>query len=113
MLFRSGTSLSAEDVIQQWNQPMSAGIKSGMTLEQWKRLRDAPDNDPALKPEAIPARQPPVMERFFNSKYNFIGVFKPPEARAELGIGEGLLRVSVGLEDVEDIKEDLAQALAA
>ena len=36
-----------------------------------------------------------------------------PEARAELGIGEGLLRISVGLEDVEDIKEDLAEALAA
>jgi O-succinylhomoserine sulfhydrylase len=34
-----------------------------------------------------------------------------PEARAELGIGEGLLRLSVGLEDPEDLKEDLAQAL--
>lgn len=37
----------------------------------------------------------------------------PPEARAELGIGDGLLRLSVGLEDVADIKEDLAQALSA
>lgn len=37
----------------------------------------------------------------------------PPEARAELGIGAGLLRLSVGLEDVADIKEDLAQALSA
>jgi O-succinylhomoserine sulfhydrylase len=36
-----------------------------------------------------------------------------PEARAELGIGEGLLRLSVGLEDPEDLKEDLAQALEA
>lgn len=36
-----------------------------------------------------------------------------PEERAELGISDGLLRVSVGLEDVEDIKEDLAQALGA
>jgi O-succinylhomoserine sulfhydrylase len=36
-----------------------------------------------------------------------------PEARAELGIGEGLLRLSVGLEDAEDIKEDLARALSA
>ena len=35
------------------------------------------------------------------------------EKRAELGIGDGLLRISVGLEDVEDIKEDLAQALLA
>ncbi len=35
------------------------------------------------------------------------------EARAELGITEGLLRISVGLEDVADVKEDLARALLA
>ena len=34
-----------------------------------------------------------------------------PEARAEAGIGDGLLRVAVGLEDVEDIKADLARGL--
>jgi O-succinylhomoserine sulfhydrylase len=34
-----------------------------------------------------------------------------PEERAELGIGDGLVRLSVGLENVEDIKEDLASAL--
>jgi O-succinylhomoserine sulfhydrylase len=33
------------------------------------------------------------------------------EARAHLGITPGLLRLSVGLEDPEDIKEDLARAL--
>ncbi len=37
----------------------------------------------------------------------------PAPERAELGITEGLLRISVGLEDVEDVKEDLAQALKA
>ena len=36
-----------------------------------------------------------------------------PEERAELGIGEGLVRLSVGLEDPEDLKEDLSQALGA
>jgi O-succinylhomoserine sulfhydrylase len=35
-----------------------------------------------------------------------------PEQRAALGIGPGLLRLSVGLEDVDDLIEDLAQALA-
>lgn len=35
-----------------------------------------------------------------------------PEARAESGITDALLRVSVGLEDVEDIKKDLARGLA-
>ena len=34
-----------------------------------------------------------------------------PEQRAALGIGPGLLRLSVGLEDPEDLIEDLAQAL--
>ena len=35
-----------------------------------------------------------------------------PEERAELGISDGLLRLSVGLEDPEDLKEDLVQALS-
>lgn len=36
-----------------------------------------------------------------------------PEDRAALGIGDGMLRLSVGLEDVEDLKEDLARGLKA
>ena len=34
-----------------------------------------------------------------------------PEERAEAGISEGLIRLAVGLEDAEDIMEDLKQAL--
>ena len=34
-----------------------------------------------------------------------------PEARSAAGIGEGLLRVAVGLEAIEDIKADLARGL--
>jgi O-succinylhomoserine sulfhydrylase len=36
-----------------------------------------------------------------------------PEARAEAGIGEGLLRIAVGLESVDDIEADLLRGLAA
>ncbi len=36
-----------------------------------------------------------------------------PEERAELGISDGLVRLSVGIEDVEDILADLDRALAA
>lgn len=36
----------------------------------------------------------------------------PAENRARLGIGDGLVRLSVGVEDVEDLRADLAQALA-
>ncbi len=35
----------------------------------------------------------------------------PPEERARAGITDGLVRLSVGLEDVEDLIDDLAQAL--
>jgi cystathionine gamma-lyase len=37
----------------------------------------------------------------------------PAEVRARLGIGDALVRLSVGIEDVEDLREDLAHALAA
>jgi cystathionine gamma-lyase len=36
----------------------------------------------------------------------------PPEKRAALGIGDGLVRLSVGVEDEADLIADLAQALA-
>jgi len=35
------------------------------------------------------------------------------EARAAAGIGEGLLRIAVGLESIEDLKRDLARGLGA
>ncbi len=35
------------------------------------------------------------------------------EERAELGIGDGHIRLSVGLEDVEDLSEDIISALSA
>ena len=37
----------------------------------------------------------------------------PADQRARLGIGDGLIRLSVGIEDVEDQREDLKRALAA
>ena len=36
----------------------------------------------------------------------------PPEIRAEIGIDDGLVRLSVGVEDVDDLIADLKQALA-
>ncbi|MDB4971895.1 MAG: Methionine gamma-lyase [Myxococcaceae bacterium] len=36
-----------------------------------------------------------------------------PEERAELGIGEGLLRLSVGLEEPDDLWDELARALSS
>jgi cystathionine beta-lyase/cystathionine gamma-synthase len=36
----------------------------------------------------------------------------PPDRRAALGITDGLVRISAGIEDIDDLREDLAQALA-
>jgi cystathionine gamma-lyase len=36
----------------------------------------------------------------------------PPENRAALGISDGLVRLSVGIEDAEDLIEDLRDALS-
>ena len=35
----------------------------------------------------------------------------PTEERARLGISDGLVRISVGIEDVDDLIADLDQAL--
>jgi cystathionine beta-lyase/cystathionine gamma-synthase len=37
----------------------------------------------------------------------------PADRRQEIGITDGLVRISAGIEDIEDLKEDLAQALDA
>jgi O-acetylhomoserine (thiol)-lyase len=34
------------------------------------------------------------------------------ERRASMGIGDNLIRLSVGIEDIEDLLADFAQALA-
>jgi cystathionine beta-lyase/cystathionine gamma-synthase len=36
----------------------------------------------------------------------------PPERRLQIGLSEDMVRISVGIEDVDDLKEDLDQALA-
>jgi cystathionine gamma-lyase len=36
----------------------------------------------------------------------------PPERRAQLGIGDNLVRLSVGVEDVADLRADIEAALA-
>jgi cystathionine gamma-lyase/homocysteine desulfhydrase len=37
----------------------------------------------------------------------------PADRRAALGITDGLVRISVGIEDIDDLTADLAQALDA
>jgi cystathionine gamma-lyase len=37
----------------------------------------------------------------------------PPDVRAKLGISDGLVRLSVGVEDAADLEADVRQALEA
>jgi cystathionine beta-lyase/cystathionine gamma-synthase len=36
----------------------------------------------------------------------------PPERRAQIGIGEGMVRLSCGVEDTDDLLDDVEQAFA-
>jgi cystathionine beta-lyase/cystathionine gamma-synthase len=36
----------------------------------------------------------------------------PADRRASIGITDSMIRISTGIEDIEDLKEDLEQALA-
>ena len=42
-----------------------------------------------------------------------LAAFAAKAALAQAGIGEGMIRLSVGLEDAEDLIDDLGQALRA
>jgi cystathionine beta-lyase/cystathionine gamma-synthase len=37
----------------------------------------------------------------------------PADRRAAIGITDGLVRISAGIEDIDDLREDLSQALDA
>ncbi|SMF00744.1 trans-sulfuration enzyme family protein [Pseudogulbenkiania subflava] len=52
------------------------------------------------------------VESLVNHSYTMSHGGMPPEQKAALGIREGQLRFSVGIEDIDDLLADLAQALA-
>lgn len=79
-----GTELTADEVKEQFNRPLLQGVAPGMPVEQWRALCNAPDNDPELRPETTPARNPALLERYFNNAYNIVGSFKSPADRAKI-----------------------------
>ena len=52
------------------------------------------------------------VESLVNHSYTMSHGGMPPEQKAALGIRDGQLRLSIGVEDIDDILADLAQALA-
>ena len=53
------------------------------------------------------------VESLIEHPWSMTHISMPEAARLEMGITENLVRVSVGLEDIEDIKADFSQALAS
>ena len=79
-----GTELSAEEVRERFVRALPGGTAAGMSVKDWRALCSAPDNDPALRPETTPARNPALLERYFTNQWNLVAVFKTPEARAAI-----------------------------
>ena len=79
-----GTELPADEVVKQFSRRPLQGVEAGMTVEQWRALCHAPGNDPELRPETTPARDPALLERYFDNQWNLVAVFKTPQARAEI-----------------------------
>lgn len=75
-MLEDGTELGPEEVRERFNTPLLDGVPPGMSVDRWVAMRDASDNDPELAPETTPARNPPLLERYFNNAWNLAGVFK-------------------------------------
>lgn len=76
-----GTELSSDEVAEQFNTPWTQGAAPGIPLDKWLAMCDDPTNDPELTREVTPARNPPMIERYFNNMWNLAGVFKPWDER--------------------------------
>jgi cystathionine beta-lyase/cystathionine gamma-synthase len=64
------------------------------------------------RPPAGPGGEPRRVETLISHPAVMTHASVPPERRAAIGISDGLVRISVGIEDVDDLKADLTQALA-
>ena len=82
-----GTKLTTEQIVDQFGKPMVGETEKPLTLQQWVNLVNAKDNDPSLTPQTVPARNPPLWEKFSTIQYGVVGVFKSPEARAKIPFG--------------------------
>jgi hypothetical protein len=78
-----GTRLSGEEVVKQWGRPMGSAPPP-LTVDQWYKLVDAKDNDPALTPTTAPARSDAQFELFWGMKYTLAGAFMKPEERTKI-----------------------------
>ena len=77
-------------------------------------LKDKEKVKPLLEKIRLPIIAPSLggVESILTHCWTMSHAAMPIEVKNRLGIGEGLLRLSVGLEDIEDLWEDLESALS-
>jgi cysteine-S-conjugate beta-lyase len=78
-------------------------------------LRDADRVKPLLETVALPIIAPSLggVETILTHCWSMSHAAIPAETKQAAGIGPGLLRISAGIEDIEDLWEDLAAGLSA
>jgi hypothetical protein len=81
-----GTTLVGHEVCDQLGSPIEGSTAAGIGADMWQNLLAAPGNDPALEPATTPARNPPVFERYYNTAYSFMGIFKGADDRAKIEV---------------------------
>jgi cystathionine beta-lyase/cystathionine gamma-synthase len=93
----------AKSLLDGFGGMLSFDLKGGITAAKWlfTRLELAADAPSLGGPETLVTRP---------AQTSHVGL--PAEQRAALGISDGLVRMSVGLEAPEDLVADLQQALA-
>jgi cystathionine beta-lyase len=89
----------------------ATGAGAVLTFE----LHDAARVKPLLETVALPIIAPSLggVETILTHCWSMSHAAIPAETKQAAGIGPGLLRISAGIEDIEDLWEDLAAGLAA
>ena len=78
-----GTRLSNEGVIKRFGRPMGSAPPP-VSVEQWYKMIDSKENDPALTPSTAPARPDAQFELFWGMRYTLAGAFMKPDQRSKI-----------------------------
>ena len=81
--------------------------KNGMTQEEFERAREVLNRFKLMSlAESLGG-----VETLVCHPASMTHASVPPDRRAAIGITDSMIRISTGIEDIEDLKEDLEQAL--
>ena len=101
--------------------PRPPAARAGQTADERLRRDDLVRARLARQRQEVPRPRPPLLPRRIARRRRDADLaprdddarLRPVETRKRLGITPGLVRISVGIEDIEDLIADLDQAFAA